>query len=250
VKDVVKAILPHATRRWLRRQPRNILSFFSWDFDLLRRTTPIDRNWGGKRGQIVDRYYIENFLSGHSDDFHGHVLEFGDDNYSKQFGGSKVSRVDVMHLTPDNPHATIIADLSNCDEIPSDTFDCIVCTQVLLLVFDLRNAIRALYRILKPGGVLLLTAPGIQKISRGDMEASGEYWRFTTLSMKRLFEEMFPRHGIEVTASGNVLAATAFLLGLSVEDLHRKDLQYSDPDFQVSIALRAVKPLDPPRTDT
>jgi SAM-dependent methyltransferase len=242
VKGVLKAVLPHSTRRWLRRQPRKILLSISWDFDLFRRTTPIDRNWGGKRGQIVDRFYIEEFLAEHSGDVCGHVLEFGDDTYARQFGGTKVTRVDVLHLTSGNPNATIIADLSNCSEVPSDAFDCIICTQVLLLVFDLRNAIQALYRILKPGGVLLLTSPGIQKISRGDMEIGGEYWRFTTLSMRRLFEEVFPRDGVEVSASGNVLAATAFLHGLSVEDLRLKDLEYSDPDFQVSVALRAVKP--------
>ena len=139
------------------------------------------------------------------------------------------------------------ADLANCHEIPSDTFDCILCTQVLLLVFDLKNAIRSLYRILKPGGVLLLTAPGIQKISRGDMEIGGEYWRFTTLSMRRLFEEMFPPDGVQVRNYGNVLAATAFLHGLSVEDVDPEDLEYTDPDFPVSIALRAVKPVSPVR---
>ncbi len=250
MKDVLKAILPRSTRLWLRRQPRNALRVISWDFDLFRRTKPIDANWGGKRGQIVDRYYIENFLAEHSNDIRGHVLDFGDDTYAHQFGGSKVSRVDVMHLVAGNPSATIVADLADCDEVASDTFDCILCTQVLLLVFDLKNAVRSLYRILKPGGVLLLTAPGIQKISRGDMEIGGEYWRFTTLSMRRLFEEVFPPDGVQVRSSGNVLAATAFLHGLSVEDLHPKDLEYSDPDFPVSIAMRAVKPITPRRADS
>ncbi len=240
--DLLKAVLPQSTRRWLRRQPRRVLSSLSWDFDLFRRTSPIDKHWGGKRGQIVDRYYIEAFLARHAKDVRGHVLDFGDDTYARRFGVDRITKVDVLHLTPDNPNATIVADLGNCDHIPSDIFDCIICTQVLLLVFDLRSAVRALYRILKPGGVLLLTAPGIQKISRGDMEAGGEYWRFTTLSMRLLFESMFPSECVEVTASGNVLAATAFLYGLSVEDVRRKDLDVSDPDFPVSIALRAVKP--------
>jgi ubiquinone/menaquinone biosynthesis C-methylase UbiE len=44
-----------------------------------------------------------------------------------------------------------VADLTHADHIPSDTFDCIICTQVLFLIFDVRTAIRTLYRILKPG---------------------------------------------------------------------------------------------------
>jgi SAM-dependent methyltransferase len=212
------------------------------EIDLLQRTTPAGEGWGGIRGQIIDRYYIERFLAEHADDVRGHVLDFGDDAYTLKFGGAKVTQADVLNLTTNNPRATIVGDLSDGEQIPSATFDCILCTQVLLLVYNLPAAVRTLYRILKPGGVVLVTAPGIQKISRGDMNTCGEYWRFTTLSLRRLFEEVFPKDRIEVKASGNVLAATAFLHGLAVEDLRREDLEYQDPDFEVSISLRAVKP--------
>jgi len=243
VKSLLKTVLPPPARRWLRRQPLRVQRLFSRNAGLYRRTSPFDKNWGGRRGQIVDRYYIERFLAEHTDDVHGHVLDFFDDTYARQFGGDQLTKIDVLHLTTDNPHATIVADLSDGRQIPSDTFDCVICTQVLLLVYDFRAAIRTLYRILKPGGVVLLTTPGIQKISRGDMEMSGEYWRFTTLSLRRLFEEVFSHDSIEVKASGNVLAATAFLHGLAVEDLRHHDLEYADPDFPVLLAVRAVKPI-------
>ncbi len=189
----------------------------------------------------MDRYYIEKFLAENAADVRGHVLDFGDDSYARRFGGAKLTRVDILHLTADNPRATIVADLSDGGMIPSDTFDCILCTQVLLLVYNLQAAVRTLYRILRPGGVVLVTAPGIQKISRGDMETCGDYWRFTSLSLRRLFEEVFPKEHVEVKAYGNVLAATAFLQGLAVEDLRRGELEYHDPDYEVSISLRAVK---------
>ena len=242
VKSILKTVLPPRTRSWLRRQPLRFQTFLFGDAALYRRTTLFDKNWGGGRGQIVDRYYIERFLEENANDVRGHVLDFFDDAYARQFGGVNVTKVDVLHLTPENPRATIIADLSNGSKIPSDTFDCIICTQVILFVFDLPAAIKTLYRILKPGGVVLITSPGIQKISRGDMEMSGEYWRFTTLSLRRLFEEEFPCGCVQVKASGNVLAATAFLYGLAVEDLRCNDLDYHDPNFPVSIGLRAVKP--------
>lgn len=242
-KSLLKLVLPPPARRWLRRQPLRILRLFHGNIGLYRRTTPIDKDWGGKRGQIIDRYYIEGFLTECAGDVRGHVLEFGDDTYARQFGGSKVVRIDVLHLTADNPHATIVGDLSDGGQIPSGTFDCVICTQVLLLVYNVHAAVRTIYRILKPGGVALITVPGIQKISRGDMEMSGDYWRFTTQSLRRIFEEVFPLNGIEVKASGNVLAAVAFLHGLAVEDLRPKDLEYQDPAFPVSIALRAMKPM-------
>jgi SAM-dependent methyltransferase len=242
-KDLLKVVLPPPARRWLRRQPLRVQRLFRGDAVFYRRTTPIDKDWGGKRGQIVDRYYIEKFLAEHAEDVRGHVMEFGDDVYTRQFGAANVARVDVLNLTADSPHATIIASLSDGEQIPSDTFDCIICTQVLLLVYDVRAAIRTIYRILKPGGVVLVTVPGIQKISRGDMVIGGDYWRFTSLSLRRLFEEVFPDSCITVKASGNILAAVAFLHGMAVEDLRRRDLECEDPDFPISIALRAVKPM-------
>jgi len=250
-KDVLKAILPSSTCRWLRgRQLRGerFLRRFKSDANLgsLRRTIPVNPDdYGESRGQVVDRYYIEKFLAEHADDVRGHVLDFADDTYARRFGGSKVTKVDVLHVREGNPHATIVADLAHGEQIPSDAFDCILCTQVLLLIYDVHAAVRTLYRILKPGGVALVTAPGIQKIDRVDMKIEGEYWRFTTLSLRRLFEEVFPRDHVEVKAYGNVLAAIAFLHGFAVEDLRREDLEYYDPDFQVSITLRAVKPLPP-----
>ena len=250
-KDFLKAILPSSTRRWLRGEQlrgERFLRRSKSDANLgsLRRTIPVSpTDFGGNRGQCVDRYYIEKFLAEHADDVRGHVLDFADDAYARRFGGTKATKVDVLHLQEGNPHATIVADLAKGEQIPSDTFDCIICTQVLLLIYDVHAAVRTLYRILKPGGVVLVTAPGIQKIGRVDMNLTGDYWRFTTLSLRRLFGEVFPRDHVEVKAYGNVLAAIAFLHGFAVEDLRREDLEYYDPDFQVSIALRAVKPLPP-----
>jgi len=170
------------------------------------------------------------------------VLEFSDDFYARRFGGTRVAQVDVLHLTADNPRATMVADLAQGDMIPSDAFDCILCTQVLQYVYDLRSAVRTLFRILKPGGVVLVTAPGIQQIDRVDMENEGEFWRFTDLCLRRLFEEVFPKEQVHVQAHGNVLAAIAFLHGFAAEDLRRQDLEYCDPDFEVTISLRAAKP--------
>jgi SAM-dependent methyltransferase len=204
---------------------------------------PINPNdYGESRGQCIDRYYIESFLTAHGDDVQGHVLDFNDDTYAQRFGGARTTKIDVLHLSSDNPLATIVADLAHGEEIPSDTFDCILCTQVLHCIYDIESAVRTLYRVLKPGGVVLVTDPGIQKVDSVDIENGEEYWRFTSLALRRLFEEAFPSDNVEVKAYGNVLAAIAFMHGLAVEDLQRDDLDYFDPDYEVSIALRAVKP--------
>lgn len=232
-----REILPYPVRRAVKT--------WQWRLErlLVLRKAPLSSDWGWGRGRPVDRHYIEGFLTDHAGDVCGRVLEFGDDRYARQFGGSQVTRLDVLHLTADNPQATIVADLAQGGQIPSDAFDCILCTQLLFLIYDFRAAIRTLHRILKPGGIVLVTAPGVaHQISRNEAE---DYWRFTALSLRRMFEEVFPGEHVQVKSYGNVLAATAFLYGFAIEDLRREDLDPFDPDYPVVIALRAVKPLTP-----
>lgn len=242
VKKLLSAILPNPVLRWLKNQRWRVRRL------LVLRKRPLDPNWGWGRGRPVDRYYIENFLAGNSRDVRGHVLEFGDDHYARLFGGGQVAQVDVHNLTADGPQTTQVGDLASADHIPSAAYDCIVCTQVLPFVYDVRGAVRTLYRILKPEGVMLLTAPCIGKLDREEVGGWKEYWRFTAMSLRRLFEEVFPPSQVEVRAFGNLLVANAFLHGFAVEDLRPKDLEPFDPNYEVTITLRAVKPKIAPPT--
>ncbi len=211
------------------------------NFGSLRRVTPISREFGYDRGLPVDRYYIENFLAHHSNDIQGRVLEIGDDSYTRQFGGDRVTTRDVLHVKEGNPIATFVGDLTNADHIPSDAFDCFILTQTLHLVYDFRVALKTIYRILKPGGVILATVPGISQIST-DEWADYWCWSFTTLSARRLFEEFFPADNVQVETYGNVLSAIAFLEGLSFTELTKEELDHRDRCYELLITIRAVKP--------
>jgi SAM-dependent methyltransferase len=211
-------------------------------FGSLRRVNPVDRDFGAQWGQIIDRYYIEKFLEQHASDIQGRVLEVADNGYTRRFGGKGVTRSDVLHYVQGNANATIVADLTDGREIPSDTFDCIILTQTLQFIFDLNAAVRTLHRILRPGGALLVTSHGISQISPHDMEHWGEYWRFTSLSARRIFTEVFPPECVQVQAYGNVLVAMAFLHGLTAQELRREELEYHDRAYEVIVAVRVSKP--------
>jgi SAM-dependent methyltransferase len=238
---IAQRILPVTARR-------KIVRYTRWPpvglarFGSLRRLKPISQNWGSERGLPIDRYYIERFLTTHAQDIRGHVLEIGDNNYTRTFGGNRVTKSDVLHVAENRPQVTIIGDLTNADHIPSNTFDCIILTQTLQVIYDVPAALKTVYRILKPGGVVLVTVAGISKISRYDMDRWGYYWSFTTRSAQRLFEAVFPAANIRVEAHGNIVAAIAFLHGLATEELRQKELDYVDPDYELLITSRAVKP--------
>jgi SAM-dependent methyltransferase len=208
---------------------------------MFRRLSPISRTFGLDRGQCIDRFYIERFLASHARDIRGAVLEIGDDGYARRFGRDHLVTCDVLHVEAGHPGATIVADLAHADGMASDAFDCIIVTQTLQFIYGVQAAVETLHRLLKPGGVLLATVPGISQISRFDMDRWGEYWRFTTLSTRRLLEDVFPPANVSVEAQGNVLAAVAFLHGLAAEELRLDELDYHDADYQLLIAARAVK---------
>lgn len=243
---MVRLLLPTSIRHRLAAWQRRLSlrpPLGSVRFGALRRLQPISSVFGLDRGLPIDRYYIESFLGRYTEDIRGHVLEIGDATYTRKFGGGDVTRSDVLHAEPGNPQATLVGDIATGEGIPRETFDCMILTQTLLYIYDVKAAIGNCYAALKPGGVLLATVPGISQISRYDMDRWGDYWRFTTLSARQLFEEVFPTSNIEVEAHGNVLAAIAFLHGLAAEELEPRELDYHDPDYEMLITLRAVKTL-------
>ena len=240
IKTLLRKVLPNNLQRVLKQRQR-ILRPVDWG--TLRRTEPVGRNFGLDRGgRPVDRYYIEKFLSRYETDVRGHVLEIGDANYSTQFGGDRIDKVDVLHVEEGNPEASIVANLEWADTIGSASFDCVILTQTLQFIYDMRAALGELHRILKPGGTVLATVPGISQISRYDMDRWGDYWRFTTLSAGRLFGEQFPSSAVTVEAYGNVLAATALLQGIVTEELSAEELDSNDPDYPLVVGVRASKP--------
>lgn len=236
-----KRTLPGPIQRWLRsvlgsERPR----IGRVQFGDLRRTEPIARDFGYQRGGPVDRYYIEGFLERHSEDVRGRVLEIGEDTYTRRFGTTKISQSDVLHVKEGNPQATFVGDLAVGDNLPSDAFDCVIVTQTLHLIYDVRAAIRTLHRILKPGGVLLLTVPGISQTDSGEWGPTW-YWAFTDRSIRRLFAEVFPSEQVTVATHGNVLAAIGLLHGLGAGEFSERELDEHDVDYTLIITVRACK---------
>lgn len=207
----------------------------------LRRTTPIDANWGFERGTPIDRVYVERFIGAHAHDIRGRVLEIAAPDYTSRFGRG-VTSVDILMAEDGNPEATIVGDLVDAPQIPNAAFDCAIVTQTLQFIYDVRGALATLERVLAPGGVLLATAPGLTKISPREDAAYGEWWHYTARSMRRLGAEAFGEGNVEVESYGNVLAATGFLYGLAASDLTVGELAARDPLYEVVVGLRAVKP--------
>jgi SAM-dependent methyltransferase len=207
--------------------------------DGLLSVRPKSEHWGWDRGTPVDRYYIDRFLAEHASDVRGNALEVKDTMYTSRLGKA-VTHTDILDLDATNPEATIIADLSVGEGIPQSFYDCFILTQTLQYIYDVRAAVTQCERLLRPGGVLLVTVPCLSRIVHGE-GLEWDYWRFTAASCRRLFGEAFGDGNVTVQTHGNVLASVAFLRGIALEEIPRHKLDVHDPYFPLLVTVRAVK---------
>ena len=206
----------------------------------LRSLAPVSSVFGLDRGIPIDRIYIEDFLANNAKFITGTVLEIAENTYSKKYG-IKVENYEVLHTSSENSTATIIGDLTDINTLPECKVDCFICTQTLNFIYDFKKAIQGGWYILKLKGIMLSTVSGISQISKYDMERWGDYWRFTTISIKKSFEEVFGNGNVEVDFYGNVLSAISFLEGISSEELTKNELFYKDKNYPVTIVIKALK---------
>lgn len=197
---------------------------------------PLSRQWGD-RGQPLHREYLEEFLRERTADIRGRCLEFDEDRYTSRFGASDVSSLEILNKEEGNPKATIIADLTRPNTIPDDSFDCIICTFVLHIVFDLEKIVAELYRVLAPNGVLLVAVPQ----TTINYPYHHELWRFTPEGLQMLLTRAFGEGGVTVRAYGNSLTAAGWLRGLVGRDFTAAERNHHDARFAIMVCARAIK---------
>ena len=200
-------------------------------------TRPVGKVFGGDRGGSVYRYYIENFLEKYADKFNGNILEVGDAYYTNKYGGKRDFQSYVIKYGEASgaveKSIIIGSDLTLKNSIPSNTFDCIVMTQVFNFLYDIHTAAYNVIKALKVGGVALITVSAITPISRSDMDRYGHFWNFTDLSIFRLFKNNNTE--VKVFSYGNAKVACACIEGMSYKEVTNADLDEKDSDYPVIV---------------
>jgi SAM-dependent methyltransferase len=110
------------------------------------------------------------------------------------------------------PRVDIVA---SADRLPldSETFDCVLCTQVLQYVPKPSQAVAEMRRILKPGGLLLLSTHGASFVDR----RGGDRWRWTQYGLQDVLDQAGTWSSVEILPAGGVMTAAAYLLAGQVE---------------------------------
>ncbi len=204
--------------------------------------SPLDDKYGMNRGTPVDRYYIEQFLNAHKEEIRGTVMEIGDRTYTQKFGEGRIRESLILHVDQADQNRNLIkGNFATGEGLTDQSVDCLICTQTLPFIYDLPSAADNMVRILKSGGTALITVGGISQIIQYEMLHWGHFWSFTDLSLRRLFEDITDVDSVEVSVYGNVKTATAFLYGISYEELSSEELDFHDPCYQLIIAAVVKK---------
>ena len=202
---------------------------------------PSSRSWGSERGQCIDRVYIERFLEKHSKCIQGICMELGSDTYIKRYGAN-VEKSIVLHIYGKGRNA-IKGNFETGEGLEDNSVDCLICTQAMTAIYDLKSSFTNIYKMLRPGGVALFTVSGAggSPVSMSDYNNWGVYWRFTDMSLRRLLEEVFDKDKIEVNSYGNAKVEMGIQYGLCAEDLSPKDFDYYDEKYPLIITAVARK---------
>lgn len=200
---------------------------------------PVSRRFGNEHGKPIDRFYIDRFIEENKNAIRGTAMEIAEDRYLRKYEDN-IDKKLIMHVNGWGD-GVIRANLASGEGITSNMADCLICTQTIQFIYDITSTVKNIHKLLKPGGCALVTAHGLAPISLYDYRNWGEYWRFTDKALFELFSAVFGDENIGICSYGNVKVASAFLYGLTVEDLNPADFEYNDDQMQMVITVKAVK---------
>jgi SAM-dependent methyltransferase len=149
----------------------------------------------------------------------------------------------VRYWAIDLRSAPMVNVVANAERIPfrSQTFDLVLCTQMLEYATDPLLVLSEIHRVLKPGGRLLLSVPAVFP-----RDSDEDRWRFLPAAIRQLLAafsdveiapeggsiagvfrttnvclQLFAKYGVIRTALGWTVIPVLNLLGLGVEEIVR-----------------------------
>ncbi|KAI9204980.1 uncharacterized protein BJ171DRAFT_502535 [Polychytrium aggregatum] len=191
---------------------------------------PVAAPWSGHPEKNFDRVWIEDFFREYAmthtkpgsrclewgihytEEFFGQVCQIRD---ALEYGGP---RSPVTHATG----TTFYGDVHSLPEEMSNTFDILIITQVHEHLWNPMKANKELFRILKPGGLVYVTAPHIS-VFHG---VPDDFYRYTVNGLKSIFMDA----GFECLLArpyGNLGTTVATIMGFDVDSYTTSEKHYA-----------------------
>lgn len=149
----------------------------------------------------ITRPRLRSFLEKHRSP--GRTLDIGCGNAI--YGDLFPNRVTVDIERRPGIAVDVIADAHNLSTFPENTFDVVLCTEVLEHLHTPAKAIAEFERTLKPGGVLLLTTRFVFPLH----DTPHDYYRYTKYGLQYLLQNF---ENVEVMEEASTIETIAILL--------------------------------------
>jgi SAM-dependent methyltransferase len=106
------------------------------------------------------------------------------------------------------------------EELPFEdqSFDCLICTQLLEHAEDPHAVLREAHRVLRPGGTAFVSTHGVAVYH----PTPSDYWRWTHAGLARMFHTTGEWRSVDVYPNGGTASALAYITGLQVHALADK----------------------------
>ena len=107
--------------------------------------------------------------------------------------------------------------VSRAEELPfpANSFDCVICTQVLHLVDDPLAVTSEVARVLRAGGLALFSTHGVAHYH----PPPEDHWRWTHTGLQRLLRQTGDWASVDVWFNGGTASALAYLIGSALETI-------------------------------
>ena len=106
------------------------------------------------------------------------------------FISDQVTEYHGLDLHPRSDEVTLVADIQDMHMIENDSYDTAICLEVLEHTPDPFRAAGEIHRILRPGGVLIVSVPHLSRLH----DEPDDYFRFTKYGLR----DLLGREGFEV----------------------------------------------------
>lgn len=139
---------------------------------------------------------------------HGRFLDLGCGStpfWSAVVG--QVARYDAVDLWPRSDKVTFVGDVQALEMVQEASYDSAICIEVLEHVPEPGHAVASMARILKPGGVVVISVPHLSRLH----DLPHDYFRYTEYGLRYLLQKA----GLEVIslqAKGGLLTFLAHQL--------------------------------------
>jgi SAM-dependent methyltransferase len=164
----------------------------------------------------------------------GNTLEIGGAvTNGAAFGFSRTTEYHALDLSP-SPYNDFAGDAHDPSLIAADTFDSIVCFNVLEHCTKPWIVAENIHKWLKKGGTAFCMVPNAQRVH----ELPRDYWRPLPSALESMFDRFAQR---QLHVYGNMMTHMASSYGIACEELTPHELDFAHPDYPVATCIVAEK---------